>query len=152
MDNDIRFRTIGRTSEFPAGLQRELEALTEASKDNQGMILCLALNYGGQSEIVDATRKLASEVEAGELRPEEIDEALFSSRLYDPEMPEVDLLVRTAGEFRISNFLLWQISYGEIFVSPALWPEFGEKELAEALDSFGNRERKFGGLARRVDA
>ena len=152
MDNDIRFRTIGRTQEFPAAVRDELQKLTDLSSRNRGMTLTLALNYGGRSEIADAVRSIAAEVKAGRIDPATIDESTIAAHLYDPRLPDVDLLVRTAGEMRISNFLLWQASYGEIWVTPTWWPDFGVKELDEAFQAFGARERKFGGLAQRVDA
>ena len=152
MDNDIRFRVVGRVHEFPTSVRREISRLEEVSRDNRGMILCLALNYGGRSEIADACRALAEEVARGERDPASIDEAAIESRLYDPAMPDVDLMIRTAGEMRLSNFLLWQFSYGELFVSETYWPDFEAKDLAEALRSYGRRKRKFGGLARPIDA
>ncbi len=152
MENNIRFRAIGRVHEFPDSVRKELDHLTELSRDNDGMVLCLALNYGGRSEILDAVRAVASKVKEGALDAEALDENDIRRQLYDPEMPDVDLLIRTAGEMRISNFLLWQVSYGEIWVTQTYWPDFGERELEQALRSFGGRERKFGGLAQKVDA
>ncbi len=152
MDNDIRFRVIGRVAEFPATVRREIEKLEKLSRGNRGMVMCLALNYGGRSEIADACRVLAEEVARGDRDPASIDEAAIESRLYDPRMPDVDLMIRTAGEMRLSNFLLWQFSYGELFVSDTYWPDFDAKDLAQALQSYGRRKRKFGGLARPVDA
>ncbi|MCA9322831.1 MAG: di-trans,poly-cis-decaprenylcistransferase [Planctomycetes bacterium] len=152
MENNIRFRTVGRTHEFPKSVRDELDRLTEVSAANDGMVLCLALNYGGRSEIADAARELGRQVRDGALDPEKIDEQTLARALYDPAMPDVDLMIRTAGEMRISNFLLWQASYGEIWVAPALWPDFDVKDLATGLASYGARERKFGGLAQRIDA
>ncbi len=152
MDNNIQFRTLGRTDEFPKGVRNELEKLRELSSSNDGMTLRLALNYGGRSELADAAKKVARDVQTGHLALEDVDEQALQDRLYDPRMPDVDLLVRTAGELRVSNFLLWQISYGEIFVCDTLWPDFDKQDLASALSSYGNRKRKFGGLVRPVDA
>ena len=152
MDNNIRFKTIGRIEEFPKSVVKELNALKTLSANNDGMEMCLALNYGGRLELVDACRKLATEVAAGNLRPEEISETLLQENLYDSRMPDVDLLIRTAGELRVSNFLLWQISYGEIYVTDSLWPDFSIEDLSKALLSYSCRKRKFGGLARPVDA
>ena len=151
MDNNIRFRTIGRTAEYPRTVRDELQKLSEISATNTGMVLCLALNYGGRSEIADAVRAVARLVRAGKIDPEAVDERTIAEHLYDPTMPDPDLLVRTAGELRISNFLLWQVSYSEIFVTETLWPEFGVKDLEAALSSYAGRKRKFGGLARNLD-
>jgi undecaprenyl diphosphate synthase len=152
MENNIRFRTIGRVHEYPAGVRDELQRLTDLSARNSGMVLCLALNYGGRTEIVDAARRMAEQVRAGTLDPADIDEQAIADRLYDPTMPEPDLLVRTAGELRISNFLLWQVSYSEIYVTDTYWPDFGTKELETALASYSSRKRKFGGLVHNLNA
>ncbi len=111
------------------------------------MILCLAVNYGGRSEIGDAARRLAEDVRAGRVEPDQVDEAMFASYLYTDGMSDPDLLIRTAGEMRISNFLLWQISYAELWVTPTLWPDFRGDDLLQACRAFAARERKFGGLA-----
>ena len=113
---------------------------------NAGLTLCLAINYGSRAEIVDAVQSLARRVKAGELKPEDIDERAISGSLYTAGMPDPDLLVRTAGEMRVSNYLLWQISYAELWVTPKFWPEFDPPLLHEACRSFANRERRFGGL------
>lgn len=152
MDNNIRFETLGRTQEFPQSVQKELDALREVSSSNDGMTLRLALNYGGRSEIADAAQKIAIEVREGRLKAEEVDEQVVQDHLYAPAMPDVDLMIRTAGELRISNFLLWQISYGEIFVCETNWPDFSKQDLTKAMLNYGNRNRKFGGLVRPVDA
>ncbi len=110
------------------------------------MTLCLAINYGGRTEIVDAVRAIADRVRRGELAPERIDEATISEALYTAGMPDPDLLIRTAGEMRVSNFLLWQISYAELWVTPKFWPEFDAALLHDALRDFARRERRFGGL------
>ena len=146
MDNDIRFTAIGRLEGLPDFVARELEETRARSADNPGMVLSLALNYGGRAEIVDAARALAEEARAGTLDPADIDEAALSARLHDPSAPDPDLLVRTAGESRVSNFLLWQISYAEFHVTPVCWPEFREPHLHEALRDFAGRQRKFGAL------
>ena len=146
MENDIRFRTIGRVHQFPASVRKEIDDLTEVSAGNDGMVLCLALNYGGRSEIADAARDIAVKAARGEIDPAVIDEETVGRHLYDGEAPDVDLLIRTAGEMRISNFLLWQCSYGEIFVTPAYWPDFDETALAGAFKAYTSRDRKFGGL------
>jgi undecaprenyl diphosphate synthase len=146
MENDIRLAAIGRISGLPHRVQAALEETRELTRKNRGMTLCLALNYGGQLEIADAAKHLAVDVAAGRLSPEAIDEAALAARLYQPGMPQLDLLVRTAGEQRVSNFLLWQLSYAEIYVSDVCWPEFREEELETALAEYGRRVRRFGGL------
>ena len=152
MENNIRFRTIGRTEEFPKRVRRELEELRDVSANNDGMTLCLALNYGGRSELADAFSHMAKDVAAGTLDPDAVNEEMIGRYLYAPEMPDVDLMVRTSGHMRISNFLLWQISYGELYVTEGLWPDFGAEELKMAVEAFSGRDRKFGGLAQQIDA
>jgi len=146
MDNNIRFDAIGRLELLPSNVQSLINRIKEMSGANTGMQLTLALAYGGRAEIVDAARHLSAEVEAGRLSPKEIDEDLFAKFLYKPELSEVDLLIRTASEMRVSNFLLWQISYAELHVTPTCWPDFGEEQLLEAFKDYGSRVRKFGGL------
>lgn len=144
MQNNIRLVHIGRASGLPEAVRRELETTQRVSRANTGMTLCLALNYGARAEIVDAVRRLAEEVAAGKLRPAQIDEAAVSGALDTAGLPDPDLLVRTAGEMRLSNFLLWQISYAELWVTPEYWPEFGTARLHEALRAFAQRERRYG--------
>ena len=146
MDNDIRLEAIGRIDRLPADVRRELDKTREMSESNGGMVLNLALSYGGRQEIVDAMRAIARRVEAGELKPSDITEEMVTAHLYQPEMPPPDLLIRTAGELRVSNFLLWQISYTELFVTQITWPEFREEALEEAFAAYRGRVRKFGGL------
>ncbi len=146
LDNDIRFEAVGRLDGLPPFVRRELDETCRISADGPGMVLCLALNYGGRAEIVDAARALAEEARSGALDPATIDEAAFAARLYAPGAPDPDLLVRTAGESRVSNFLLWQISYSEFHVSPVCWPEFREPHLHDALRDYARRHRKFGAL------
>jgi undecaprenyl diphosphate synthase len=145
-ENNIRFTAIGRLRELPPFVRRELDRTVELSSRNTGLTLCLALNYGGRAEIVDAARRVAAAVRDGELSLDDVDERVFERALYDPRMPALDLLIRTAGEMRVSNFLLWQISYSEIYVSPVCWPDFRREELHRALDAYAKRVRKFGGL------
>jgi undecaprenyl diphosphate synthase len=121
---------------------RDIEDALKLTEKNTGLTLSLALNYGGQQEIIDATRRIAED----SIPAERIDEKLFESYLYTAEMPPVDLLIRTAGELRISNFLLWQTAYAEFYFSPVMWPEFTSAEMDKALAAFGNRKRRFGGL------
>ena len=144
MKNDIRLLTIGRTDLLPLNVRKELERSQNMTGANQGMKLCLALSYGGRQEIVDCTKKIARQVLANEISIDDIDEGLLSQQLYQPDMPELDLLIRTGGEMRLSNFLLWQISYGELWITPTLWPDFAIEELHHAFDDFSGRERRFG--------
>jgi undecaprenyl diphosphate synthase len=146
MDNDIRLVQIGRREPLPPMVLRELDKSVAASANNTGMTLCLALNYGARTELVDAFRRLARRVADGELLPEAIDEKLISASLYTAELPDPDLLIRTGGEMRVSDFLLWQISYAELYVTPVLWPDFRKEHLHEAIRSFAARERRYGGV------
>jgi len=146
MENDIRLTAIGRLHRLPDDVRTELEKSRELSRNNGGMVLNLALSYGGRQEIVDAARAIAVRVKAGELEADDITEEVVAAHLYQPSMPPPDLLIRTAGELRVSNFLLWQISYAELYVTPTCWPDFREEELDEALRAYANRVRKFGGL------
>ena len=147
MRERIRVAMIGRRDGLPASTLAELDRTVEMCADNDGMRLCLAINYGARAEIVAAVRRLAEEVRAGHLDPAAIDEDLFAARLDTAGMPDPDLLIRTAGEMRVSNFLLWQISYTELWVTDALWPDFDESHLAAAIASFAARDRRFGGLS-----
>jgi len=146
MENDIRLTSIGRLHRLPADVLRELKKTEELSKNNKGTTLCLALSYGGRQELLDAFQKIAQRVAAGDLNPEEVSEKLIEANLYQAGMPPLDLLIRTAGEMRVSNFLLWQLSYAELYVTQSCWPDFREEELDLALAEFGRRVRKFGGL------
>ncbi|MEX2316775.1 MAG: isoprenyl transferase [Pirellulales bacterium] len=147
MKNDVRVRMLGRRDDIPDEVLRELDQTVEMSRGNQGLWLNLAINYGGRAEIVDAVRQVARRVQAGQLPPAAIDEAAISEQLYTAGAADPDLLIRTAGEMRISNFLLWQISYAEIWVTDKCWPEFDEATLHEAIRAYAARERRFGGLA-----
>lgn len=144
LNNNIRLETIGETERLPLAVRASLKELMMASRKNTGMVLNLALSYGGRAEILEATRKLAKKVSTGRLRVEQIDEATFSAELQTAGLPDPDLVVRTSGEFRISNFLLWQLAYAEFYVTDTLWPDFRRDELRRAFDSFGSRERRFG--------
>lgn len=146
MDNNIRFTAIGRIKELPDAVKKELAKITEISKNNKGMVLCLALNYGGRQEIIDAVKSIAEDALAGKCDIANLNEGHFSQYLYDPEMEDVDLLIRTSGEVRISNFLLWQISYAELWITPVLWPDFKKEYLHRAIIDFSKRERRFGGI------
>lgn len=141
----IRLNVIGRLEGLPASVQRKLAQAMEKTKLNDRLVLTLALNYGGRPELADAAKRLAADVAAGKLKPEAVDEVVLGGYLYDPGLPDVDLLVRTSGEMRVSNFLLWQIAYAEIYVTDVLWPDFDEAELKKALMVYGKRDRRFGG-------
>ena len=144
MNNNVRFLHIGRRPGLPQSVLAEMDQTVAMSRENTGLKLCLALNYGSRDEIVDAVRGLAEDVRAGRLEPLEINEALISGALYTAGLPDPDLLVRTANERRVSNFLLWQISYAEIYVCETLWPEFTPENLNTAIQDFASRERRFG--------
>ena len=148
MENNIRFLQIGRMENLPDPVLEEVSITLDETQKNNGLTLVLALNYGSRAEITDAVRAIAEEVRDGRLRPEQITEATISNHLYTAGMPDPDLLVRTAGEMQISNYLLWQISYAELFVSPVLWPDFGVDDLHAAIRSFAGRSRRFGALDR----
>ncbi len=146
IENGIRLRAIGRRDRMPAATVSEIERSEAATAGGGRMTLCLALDYGAQNELASAARELAEAASAGSVRPEDIDREAVEGHLYTRGMPPVELLIRTGGEFRVSNFLLWQISYAELYFSPLYWPDFGREELAEAVAEFGRRERRFGGL------
>jgi undecaprenyl diphosphate synthase len=146
MEQNIRFVTIGRRAGLPAKVLDEIDENVRLSEANTGMVLCLAINYGGRTELVDAVRALARQVRAGTLDPDHIDEAAIGDALYTAGMPDPDLLIRTAGEMRISNYLLWQISYAELWVTDKCWPDFDRATMHEALREYAARERRFGGL------
>jgi undecaprenyl diphosphate synthase len=147
MRQRVRLSIIGRREGIPDDTLAAIDRTVELCSANDGMRLCLAINYGARGEIADAARSLARDAAAGRIDPAAIDEASLADRLDTAGMPDPDLLIRTAGEMRISNFLLWQISYAEIWVTPVAWPEFEERHLDEALASFATRDRRFGGLS-----
>ncbi|QDV20074.1 Decaprenyl diphosphate synthase-like protein [Gimesia panareensis] len=146
MRQNIRFTTIGRRTDIPDDVLAEVDKTISESRDNTGMQLCLALNYGSRSEIVDAVKSIVHEVEQGKLKAEEINEDVISAHLYTAGMPDPDLVIRTAGEMRVSNFLLWQISYAELWVTETYWPDFSVNDFWQALRDFAARDRRFGGL------
>ncbi len=146
MDNNVRFVHLGRRTGLPDSVLTEMDKVVELSRANTGLALCLALNYGSRDELVDAVRSIAHDVLAGTLDPQDIDESRIGAALYTAGLPDPDLLIRTANERRVSNFLLWQISYAEIHVCEKLWPDFGVKELDTALRDFASRQRRFGGV------
>ncbi|MCA9751228.1 MAG: isoprenyl transferase, partial [Gemmatimonadetes bacterium] len=143
-ENGVRLRTIGRIHDLPWGVRRQIEQTTRALGDNTGMVLNLALSYGGRPELADAARAIAEDVRAGRLDPSDVDEAALERRLYTAGLPDPDLLIRTSGELRVSNFLLWQIAYAEIWVTETPWPEFGREQLYSAILDFQRRDRRFG--------
>ena len=141
----VRLRIMGRREDLPERAQAALKHVEEATAHyDRQLILCLS--YGGRTEMVTAAQRLARRVAAGELSPEAIDEATFAEQLYLPDVPDPDLIVRTSGEMRLSNFLLWQASYAELYVTPVLWPDFSEADFKAALDAFEQRNRRYGGL------
>lgn len=146
MGNNLRVRMIGRRDGIPEQVLRELDKTVDMSASNTGMWLNLAINYGGRSEIVDAVRAIGGEIAEGKLRPDQVDEQTIADNLYTAGLEDPDLVIRTAGELRISNFLLWQVSYAEIWVTERCWPEFDEATLHTAITDFASRKRKFGGL------
>jgi undecaprenyl diphosphate synthase len=143
--NNIRMRFLGRSSELPIGVQQDMKAAEEKTAGNGGMVLCLALNYGGRAEIVDAANAILAERNAQESNAPVTEEEV-SQRLYTAGLPDPDLLIRTSGEMRVSNFLLWQIAYAEIFVTETLWPDFNRARLLESFLDFQKRERRYGGI------
>jgi undecaprenyl diphosphate synthase len=145
-ERNVRVRLLGDSDRLPQSLRDEIHRIQELTGGNPGITLQLAINYGGRQEIVHAARGLAADVTAGRLSLEEIDESQISRRLYCPDAPDPDLLIRTGGELRVSNYLLWQIAYTEIYVTPVLWPDFREQHLYEALIDYQTRARRFGGV------
>jgi undecaprenyl diphosphate synthase len=146
MEQNISVSVIGRRDDIPEVVRREMQKTIELSAANTGMRLCLAINYGSRAELVDAVRDIARRVREGQLDPAAINEATLCDALYTAGMPDPDLLIRTAGEMRLSNFLLWQISYAEIWVTEHCWPEFREADLHQAIRDYSARDRRFGGL------
>ncbi len=143
-ENRIRLRAIGRLSDLPKSVRRELNHVMQATEHYKDATLILALSYGGRTEIAHAARELARKVKAGTLEPDAIDEAAISANLYAPDIPDPDLMIRTSGEMRISNFLLWQVSYAELYITDTLWPDFREEQLTKAVEEYGRRHRRFG--------
>lgn len=146
MEKNIRLQIIGRRERIPKEVQSEMDKSLAMTSTNTGTCLCLAINYGGRAEIVDAVRQICRKVAKNELAPEDVTEKLVSEHLYTSGMSDPDLLIRTAGEMRISNYLLWQISYAEMWVTEKMWPEFANEDLHDAIRDFSKRNRRFGGL------
>jgi undecaprenyl diphosphate synthase len=141
---DIRVRVIGRLDRVPPILRKRVEEAVQRTRGGRAMTLVFALSYGGRAEIVDAARRLLREAELGNVDPEQLDEKTFAAYLYAPDLPDPDLLIRTGAESRVSNFLLWQIAYSEIYTTDLMWPDFREQHLAEAIADYARRERRFG--------
>lgn len=146
VEHGIRFKVIGRRAGLPDNVQRALRAVEDATAAVQGPTLCIALNYGSRAEIADAAQAIARKVEQGELKASDVTEDLLEAHLNTAGLPDPDLLIRTAGELRLSNFLLWQLSYAEIYVTPKYWPDFGAPDLHDAVRSFAHRSRRFGAV------
>ena len=144
MANNVRFRALGNLAKLPEATRRELETGIERTRNNTGVQFNIAVSYGGREEIVDAARHIARQARDGALDPEALDEAAFTRHLYLPDLPDPELLIRTGGDLRISNFLLWQVAYTELYVTDVLWPDFGKKELVKAIDEYHKRQRRFG--------
>ncbi len=144
MKNEIRLGVVGDLAGLPEDVQKQLNSVIEETRGNNKMLLNLALNYGGRAEIVQAVQKIAREVKAGRLNPEQIDEETINHSLYTAGQPDPDLLIRTSGEMRVSNFLLWQISYAEIYITQKLWPDFTRDDLIKAIAEYQKRDRRFG--------
>jgi undecaprenyl diphosphate synthase len=146
MKNGVRLQAIGRIHELPESTQARLKSCIAATSGNPATTLILALNYSSRTELADAARSLCEDAAAGRLNPAEVTPELMGARLYTAPYPDPDLLIRTSGELRLSNFLLWQLSYAEFFITPKLWPDFGKEDLRAAVYEFQKRERRFGGL------
>jgi len=149
MKNDVKLITTGRINGLSTTRRAVLARAVERTRNNRGLVLNLALNYGGRTEILDAVKSIANAAKAGIINPAQIDEELFSGFLYTASLPDPDLLIRTSGERRISNFLLWQTSYTELYIIDTLWPDFGRQELFEAIADYQRRERRFGRIGKR---
>jgi undecaprenyl diphosphate synthase len=147
MDQGLRLRVIGRRDRLPPNVLQEMDKTLEMSANNTGTQLVLAIDYGGRDEITKVVRELSEEVANGNLKSSEISEETVASRLYTNELPEVDLMIRTGGDMRISNFLLWQISYAELWITEKCWPEYQQEDFFEAIREFSRRQRRFGGLS-----
>ena len=144
MKNNVRLSTIGRIEDLPANVQETLNDVVQMSTGNDGLTLTIALSYSGRDDILEAARRIAKAVKKGEISPDAIGAELFSDFLYTKDLPDPDLLIRTSGELRISNFLLWQVAYTELYVTDKLWPEFSSEDFKKAIETFRSRERRFG--------
>ncbi len=150
MDNNVRLATIGHTESLPTDCQRELQEAMRATEGNTGLTLILALSYSGRWEILEAVRRLTADIQQGKFQPSDIDEGLFSSYLTTGGVPDPELMIRTSGEMRISNFMLWQLAYSEFYMPDVLWPDFRKPHLWEAILTYQKRERRFGKTSEQV--
>lgn len=150
MKNNIRLRAIGNLEDLPKRAFRELNAAMEMTRQNTGMVLTLALSYGGRADILSAVNKIALQVQAGEVQPGSISEADLRAQMSSHYLPDPELMIRTSGEFRISNFLLWELAYAEIYITEKLWPDFEQEDLFRAISDFQNRERRFGMISEQL--
>jgi len=146
-ENNIKLETIGQIDRFPRKCQRELREVIELTKDNDRLQLCLALSYSGRWDITEAVKKIAHQVKDGTINPEDIDDEMIGGHLSTADIPDPDLIIRTSGEYRLSNFLLWQLAYSELYITETYWPDFRRNELYKAIQSFQQRERRFGKLS-----
>ncbi len=146
MEKNVRLKIIGRREGLPADILDQMDQSVEASRNNTAMTLCLAINYGARQELVDAVKQIVVDSQAGKILVDGIDESTIASRLYTSDMPDPDLVIRTSGELRISNFLLWQISYSELWVTSKAWPDFNGDDFREALEDYSKRQRRFGDI------
>lgn len=151
-ENQIQLNSIGKMENLPSGCQKELEEVKQKTATYERMTLTLALSYGSREELASVTRQVASQVAAGKLKAEEVDENLINNHLYTSGMPDPDLLIRTGGEMRISNYLLWQIAYSELYFTDKLWPDFSEEELYQAILNYQERERRFGKISEQINS
>lgn len=150
MDNDIRLNAIGNLDQLPGKCKRQLQEAMEITQHNSRMVLTLALSYGARADMIDATQKIAKAVAAGTIDPDEINESTFSNHLSTANLPDPELMIRTSGEFRISNFLLWEIAYTELYITDKLWPDFRREDLHTAITDFQKRERRFGKISEQI--
>lgn len=146
-ENNIKLETIGQIDRFPRKCQRELREVIELTKENDRLQLCLALSYSGRWDITEAVKKIAHQVKDGNINPEDIDDEMIGGHLSTADIPDPDLIIRTSGEYRLSNFLLWQLAYSELYITETYWPDFRRNELYKAIQSFQQRERRFGKLS-----
>lgn len=146
LEKNMKLTVIGRRQGLPEDVLAEMDSVIEQSKECTGLHLCLAINYGSRQEMVDGVRKIAQQVQSGSLKVDDIDETTISRSLYTSDMPDPDLLIRTSGEMRISNYLLWQISYSELYITKRAWPEFSREDMLQAIEDYSKRHRRFGGL------
>lgn len=146
LENKVRLRVMGQFERLPAAVQKKLSELMEKSKRDYEYTLIVALSYGSRTEIADAAKAIARKAAAGELDPETVDEKTVAQHLYLPDVPDPELMIRTSGELRLSNFLLWQLSYAELYITDVFWPDFREKEFFQALEAFSQRGRRYGGI------